>query len=200
MADPFSILNWKRHWWAFQLVATSINVFTIEPSLSGRGPNPIAHKTHVHHSRTSPSSRCGVPYFLKTRNMLHCKVGPCVATCPILLICCFNQPLTLFSFSCYCVAIARKITCNVIKDNSNNIVYCEFHCTTNNMSASIFLCHFQINNAISQQHITSVKVSWSIPAGWHFIRHCRVIPEAERIFHPCAMGTCGQFWFNSGFL
>ena len=45
-----------------------------------------------------------------------------------------------------------KITCNVIKDNSNNIVYCEFHCTTNNMSASIFLCHFQINNAISQQH------------------------------------------------
>jgi hypothetical protein len=108
MADPFSILNWKRHWWAFQLVATSINVFTFEPSLSGRGPNPIAHKTHVHHSRTSPSSRCGVPYFLKTRNMLHCKVGPCVATCPILLICCFNQPLTLFSFSCYCVAIARK--------------------------------------------------------------------------------------------
>ena len=92
------------------------------------------------------------------------------------------------------------ITCNVIKDNSNNIVYCEFHCTTNNMSASIFLCHFQISNAISQQHITSVKVSWSIPAGWHFIRHCREIPEAERIFHPCAMGTCGQFWFNSGFL
>lgn len=45
-----------------------------------------------------------------------------------------------------------KITCNVNKDNPNNVVYCEFHCTTNSMSASIFLCHFQINNAISQQH------------------------------------------------
>ena len=79
----------------FQLVATTINVFTFQPSLSGRGSNRIAHNSLFDQSFIEI-------LHTENKNLLHCRIGPCDMAYFLHKL--FQPTMMLFSFSCYCVA------------------------------------------------------------------------------------------------